>query len=230
MLVLAGTAAGGATDPLAEQIAQYKKAGEPIEVTDFVVAPMPDADNAAIELKAAGDALKDRTPAWQSWDKFNDVRARLSDAELAALKAVVAENAAVIEHVDAAMKRKGVVWPVPIKSPAIDVLLPHLNHQRGVANLIQAHALLRDHEGDHAEALRDVQRLIFLSRATDRQAFLINHLVSLGIMRMASDLVEQIAPDLKIGDEMGAGTSQQAKEVIAALLDDGPPGAGIREG
>src|SRR5438067_13222637 len=74
MLVLAGTAAGAATDPLAEQIAQYKKAGEPIEVADFVLALIPDADNAAVELKAVGDALKDRRPAWQAWEKFNDVR------------------------------------------------------------------------------------------------------------------------------------------------------------
>src|SRR5439155_8470714 len=37
-------------------------------------------------------------------------------------------------------------------------------------------------------------------------------------------------PDLKIGDETGAATPQQVKEVIAALLDDGPPAAGMREG
>jgi hypothetical protein len=154
----------------------------------------------------------------------------LSEEEVAALRAVVMETrGTVIPHIDVAMTRKSIVWPIKMESPCVATLLPHLNGERGLARLLCAHALLHHHEGNDAEALRDVRRVLFISRASERQPFIVSHLVAVGIATLATDVVEDIAPDLKVGDAPGAATAKQVKELIAELLDDAPSRTGMRD-
>jgi hypothetical protein len=72
-----------------------------------------------------------------------------------------------------------------------------------------------------------VREVLFISRAVDRQPTLVSHLVSLGISAMAAERLSQIAPELRLATEGGAGdgkaaTPEQVRDLIAAMLDDRP--------
>src|SRR5689334_21292291 len=101
-----------AADPLAEAIAPYKKPGARLEVADFATAPVPDADNAANEVLAAAKLIKDQTAAFSAFDKLEDFTPPLADSTVQTLRKVLAENPAVVTHVDAAMSRGGIDWHV----------------------------------------------------------------------------------------------------------------------
>ena len=224
LVIGVASARGAATaDPLAEQIAPYKKPGEKLEKEDFAVAPVPEADNAALELRAAVKLVKHETPEFRAWDKIDNFQPPLNDATVKILRSVVAENQPVITHVDAAMRRKSVDWQIVFKSPVLETLLPHLNDMRLLSNILAAHADLAHHDGNDVEALHDVERILFISRAVDHEPFVVTHLVSVGISNMACALVERIVPDMKTTDP------KQVKELIAMLLDDGPQRAGMHD-
>jgi hypothetical protein len=220
LLPLVGLAAP-APKTLDDQVAAYKAAGEPIEPADFNSKGTPDADNAAVELRAAGAALKsDTDPAWVAYQKLA-FGYPLTDAQAAVLRTMVDAQAAALPHIDAAMARPAVDWQIKFVSPVMMTLLPHLKEQRMLAKVLQVQALLAHRDGNDAEAIKDLQRLIFISRAVDHQPFIVTHLVSLGCMELAAQTVEWIAPDLKIGPAP-ATSAQEVQQLIAALLDDAP--------
>src|SRR4051812_34641019 len=158
VLVLGSGAASG-EDALTTEVNAIKKTGEPIEVVDFQVKGIPAAENAAIELRKAADGINSKTAAWTAYDFLNTIAAPITDAEAATFTALSKENTAAFEHVDTAMQRKGVDWGIKIASPTATILLPHLNGQRRLANLLQAHALLRERANASGEALKDIQRI-----------------------------------------------------------------------
>jgi hypothetical protein len=223
IVVLMSVGGALAADPLAEEIAPYTKPGEKLEQQDFAVPPIPEADNAALELRVAAKIVNQKTAVFQGFEQVDSFEPPLSDATVKVLRAVVAENQPFITHIDVAMKRKGVDWQIAFKSPVLETLLPHLNDQRMMANLLLAHAAVAHLDGDDAEVLRDVQRTLFISRTVDHQPFIVTHLVSVSISTMGCAVVGRIAPDLKVTD------SKQVKDLVAMLLDDGPPRTGLHE-
>src|SRR5947207_1154452 len=72
VFLLAATAMGGQPDALSVEIDKIKQAGEPIELAQFEVRGVADADNAAIELRAVGDAIDKKKPAWLAYDYLNN--------------------------------------------------------------------------------------------------------------------------------------------------------------
>jgi hypothetical protein len=209
---------------LSAQAEAYHAAGEPIYIDDFIVRDVAVEENAALELQQAA-TLKDSTPAADTLDRM-EPQMPLAEKEMAAIKAVLAENSGALDHVDAAMKRKQVDWQLRFASPAIGILLPHLNHQRYLTRLLGNRALLYQQQGTDDQALRDVQRLIFISRAVDHQSVLVTHLVSVGTMARAINVIEEIAPALRIGRGAGEATPEQVAALIGELLDEKP----VREG
>jgi hypothetical protein len=126
------------------------------------------------------------------------------------------------------MKRKGVDWQIPMRSPVVSVLLPDLAEQRRLATLIGWSALLHFQDGQHDQAISDLNRIIFISRTVDLQPTLVSHMVSLGVMGMVCERVQQMGPELKIGSAKGDASPEAVKKLIAELLDDQPPNAGRR--
>ncbi len=218
-----------ADDALDQKVAQIKKSGEPIEPADFNLLAIPDDQNAAVDLLQAGKAVNTKTPAWVAYDKINDTTATLTDSQAATLRKLAAENAKVFALIDQAMTRKSVDWKVRLTSPVMATLLPYLNDQRTLANLLQADALLHQHDHASADALADVSRLLFVGRAVDQQGFVVGHLVSIGIEAVASSTAELIAPDLTIGPAPAA-SPEQVKQLITELLNDAPSRKGMSNG
>ena len=79
------------------------------------------------------------------------------------------------------MPRKGVDWKIGYRSPVIQILLPDLNPQRQLARLMVDRARLNYQRGDHAAAIRDLQRAACIGRAVSHQPMVVSHLVSVGI-------------------------------------------------
>ena len=217
--------ARAADDPLEQKALEIAKAGQPIEPEHFELPHIPDNENAAVDLIKAGKSVNTKTPAWTAYDFLDEIAAPITDAEAATFHDLSAENTAAFALIDQAMTRKSIDWKIKMTSPVFQVLLPHLNDQRMLANLLQAHALLRQHENADADALADVHRLFFISRSVDRQGFVVAHLVSLGIMSLAANTIDMMAPNLKIGPAPAASPAL-VKQRIADLLDDGPSRAG----
>jgi hypothetical protein len=230
LLPLVGLAAA-APKTMDDQIAAYKAAGEPIEPKDFEPKGVADADNAAAELRAAFAAFKSEDPAWQAYEKLENLRFPLTESQVATLRAAVAVQQGILPHIDAAMTRPAVDWQIKFTSPIFNTLLPYLNEQRQLAQALVAHALLAHHDGNDAEAIKDINRLIFISRTVDHQVFTVTHLVSLRIMAQAANTAESIAPDLKIGAGQGGlgASDQDVKQLITSLLDDVPPTRGYHD-
>src|SRR5262245_24634186 len=185
----------GAGSELDKQLAAYQAAGEPIEPRDFIVAPIDDDDNAAVALREAA-RIDEGSREWQAADNDTGVagvRPPLRDKEIAAYRAVIAVNPNAFAGVDEARKRKGVDWQIPMKSPVISVLLPDLQEQRKLTWLMSWSALLNFNDGKHDAALRDLDRIIFISRTVDMQPTLVSHLVAVGMMGIVADHVQQMA-------------------------------------
>jgi len=200
---------------------EYRAAGEPIEPADFVVTGVADADNAAFDLRAAAAMLdQPGDAAWAAFEKLIDPALPLRDDEVTAIRGVVAAHAPALALVTAARSKPAVDWKIRITTPVFAVLLPDLNGQRQLARFVAADALLAHHDGDHARAARRIDELLFIARATDRQPWIISHLVGVGITVLAADAASQAAPDLRVGNDSGAATRAHVDALIALLLDD----------
>src|SRR5687767_1283806 len=102
---------------LARQVAIYRAAGEPIEMSDFVVHGVPDDDNAALLLREAAK-FDEKADVWVKYEAFREPFALpLTDKEAAAIRDVVAANVPAFDTIDQAMTRKGVDWQIRYASP-----------------------------------------------------------------------------------------------------------------
>jgi hypothetical protein len=211
----------GGQKRLAKQAAAYKAAGEPIEPGDFARRePLSDEDNGAIDLRDAFKSIDQTTEIYKNYEKQN-LEIPLTGKEIAAAAAAIDANGKAFEGIDNAMKRKGVDWRIVVSTPAINVLLPHLNEVRELATLVNTRAMLRYQDGDHAGALADMKRVRFLADAVEEPPqVLVTHLVGIGCNAIVSNQVQRMAPELKIGGDAKSATPQQTAELIALLLDD----------
>ena len=173
-----------------------------MELSDFVVTNVADADNAALDLRAAALSIDSTTQHFKDYDKLEPA-IPLTDAEVRGISEVVKDNAAAFAGVERAVTKKGVDWQIAFKSPAVQILLPDLSHMRELANLVGYRALLEHQQGNDAAALRDLDHLLFIADAVDQQPTLVSHLVATGIRAIVANRIEQIAPDLKIGTSNG---------------------------
>lgn len=214
---------------LLAQMEQYRKLGQPTMFEDFQEEDIADAMNAAMDLRTAAAAIV-MTDADQ---KALNMVVRIlpfTENEAALLDKVLGQQKAMFDHVQVAKTKPGVNWKIKIQSPLVSTLLPDLNGQRQLADLL-ALAALRAHErGDDAAAIAHMRDLLFVSRCVGRQPFLVSYLSSSGIAALASDVLRQIAPDLNVGGG-ASGTPVDRKlvqEVIAELLDNAPAKTGFQ--
>ena len=215
---------------LDRQVAEYRAAGEPIELADFSNTGVADGDNAAILLREAA-RIDETTEAWKAYAKLpDDIALPLTDEEAAAIEAVVNESASTFDLVDEAMGRPKVDWKLPYGSPVIQILLPDLNQQRQLARLMAHRAMLNYRKGDHAAAVRDMRRALFIGRAVGHQPFLVGYLVSVAINAMSADVLATMSPGLKVGKGPGDVPPDELRAVIAELLDENAVRESYRRG
>lgn len=217
-LVLAATP----QEELAQQVAEYKKKGELIELEDFAVKGVEEKENAAAALSAAGKLIgADKSKIWERYQAIDELALPLTESEASTIQAVVDAHAESIKLVDEAMTRPKVDWRIKLESPSLAILLPDLSRMRALANLLRHDALLKHQQGDDAAAIADVKRMLFISEKTGQMMFsLVSHIVSRSIGDMAIATIEQIAPDLKIGDGKGEVSKGEVAALMKQLLDD----------
>jgi hypothetical protein len=193
-------------------IAGYRESGEPTAPEDFDGPPIPDADNGAVDLRAAGAALKMHTSAWEHWCWTSRVLP-LTPGEREAAESVERENAAALAALDAGFSKPQAQWRNPWSSNKVPYL-PQLPPQRELTNLLSAAAHAAHSRGDDAAALRRIRQVWWLARSSDDCAPLeVSHLVASGQRLSACEILIQLAPDLH------AESSRETRREIRAMLD-----------
>lgn len=207
-------------------IAAIRASGEPALAVDMNEEPVPDADNAAYYYRQAVAKLNPNviSPAasnyiYNDYPPFPRKWFALADASQKT-------NQGAFDLAREARKHPRVQWMAAYSSPLINVVLPHLNGARDLANHIGDNALLLHFTGNDAEAIESIKDVWALADAVDKTPLLVSHLVAIGIRALALDRLEIIARDLTIEGVSPTtrptdrpATRQQVSEIMALVLD-----------
>lgn len=184
---------------LTRMVEEYRRRGEPMLPEDFDQPTLSDAENAVADLRASAALINTNDPRAGEWERMSPAPvAPLTESETAILKAAVEVNRAALDRLDAAKPKAGVDWTLGLRTPVIMTLLPDLNPQRGLAQLLSCDALYAHQSGDDARAVRRLRQILSIGRAVDQQPFFVSHLVANGIAAIATQRAWQIAPTLKV--------------------------------
>lgn len=218
---------GHAADRRLQRMADAAHArGEPFWPQDFDLPPVPDAENAALTLRRAADALivDSQYKAIDNGTLSNPP----TEANIKELGAMMATNAKALQLSRQAGSQTKVDWGIRPRSPVMANYPPpnFLNEQRQLANLV-AWTVIHDHAtGDDAAAIERIQDLVHQAHVVDSAApCMVTHLVCLGFTGLAADRIERIAPTLAVGPRTAApatkpATRAQVQKLIAELLDE----------
>jgi hypothetical protein len=203
------------------EIARLAAAGEPVKVEDLRPAGVAAEDNGYVQIRAALAALAAEdanSPLNQARDTprlplFDDERSALRDAvetqrtALAALRPAIQKPVVAADH-------------VKFTSPALNVMLPDLNHLRKLANAAARSAMLEHDAGRHDRALEELAVIEPLARGAASHASLVGTLVAIGLRALEADTIVQMAPELRVGRRDGDVSPEQLRATIERLLDD----------
>jgi hypothetical protein len=225
-------------------VAGLREGGEPVDMAAFAPAqPVPDGQNAAIDLRAAGEAIAPDTEAWQSFVNTGALGLPLTEHEMLVIGSVVEANAQVFNHVAVARTRPTVEWTGVLPTQGRMSISPWgqrgmgFFRQRGVAQLLFAAALASHQMGDEAAALDRIEDLMFLAQATAERPTLRAQVGAMRIHDVALATLSEIMPDLKVAAAAaaakapgkaaaanagtGPATPARVRAMIATLLDEG---------
>jgi len=212
---------------LQAEIDRYRAAGQPVYPSDFDPPPVADADNAALVLENAAQALKGST---KDQDRMLDELSghpEVSARRHKDVREIVELSAEARALARKARSMPGSDWGVRVRSPAISVLLPHLATQRRLAKVLAIAAIWHHQNGNDAEAVEIIRDMMAQADRLDEQPFLISHLVAVATYRLAGRCVEDLTPSLKIADEQAdaaatakPATRDQVRALIAELLEE----------
>ena len=211
---------------LIADVQRYQQAGEPVLPEDFNRPDSSDAQNPVPQWRAAAGALDPETAGGA------DVQFPLTAQQAAeARKAVEANHAALIHAADASRMQGQADWQAHFSGPASRQPLPELNMLRGLANVLCSAAADAHQRGDDAESVERLRQLLAQQRAVYRQPGLTGYMTALAIGQAATDMIDRVAPHLRIGagqNAAGQPTSPaQVKALIDELLDDKPQLDGV---
>lgn len=211
----------GAERKLNYAIGKYRQAGEPILPEDFKLATIPDELNAAIPLRRALLAASIDPADHKALNLLHPTHLPLSEEEAEILARIVQSNRAVLDDIQLARKRPQMAWAIPFDPMQPFINIPEQQSLRQAANVLQYAALLAHQQGRHDESLARVGELIWLSDAAlDLNPSMVNHLICIGIAAMGERCAVEISPDLRVNGGNGAASREDAKALIAELLDD----------
>jgi hypothetical protein len=199
------------------RLTELDVAGEQIRASAFAAAPMAPDQNAALDLMAAGELIDPKDPQWLA---VNDIERSLplDEKEMSAIQAVLSSKQQALGLIETAAHKPGVDWGIDPNVPYLFVKIPGLTEARALANLLSLAALAAHQRGEESLAFQSLHAMLFLSRAVDRQATIVSHLVAVGISTLAARMAEQIAPDLRVG--VNRQSSADAHKLIADFVDD----------
>ena len=209
------------------RIRALKAAGEPILPADFATPP-DGPDNGGTIILAIGDAVDQYRKSHSEppdWDPDLPLRPE----ERKQIERSLADLAPQLAQLQQTVARPRHDWNLDLTPPLLmKVMLPEMNGQRALVNLLAEAATLDHTNGDETSALRRLDDIVFIARFIDRHPSLVGHLVSIGCTAVACDRIYDLAPDLKVGAAAGEVPPQDLRKMIDLLLDDAPLQAGLK--
>jgi hypothetical protein len=208
-------------------LATLRAAGEPASADDLQEPALRDADNAAYYLKLAAAKISPKfdSPA-NSNTTFNDNVFPYSPKWFAMEQAALANSGTFAADLREARRHPRAQW-VRLTSPLMNVLLPHLNQCRMLANHACDYAMLLHFNGNDAEAIEVLNDVFAEARAIDEEPFLVSHLVATGIRALATTRLQMIGPALTVqgispttNPSARPAAREQVQQMIAFLLDN----------
>jgi hypothetical protein len=193
---------------------EYRRAGEPIDPADFVEPPVPDAENAAVDLIAA-DALIDRmSDVWTPFRRLYTLALPLDPKETSIIAGAMQHSRDALRRLETAMRKPKIRWPHE-ETVAVPALSSQPWREYGLSELLYAAALHAHQTFDDRQALLRVRQLFFLARAIDADPTLDAHITSVVRRSQACEAIFQIAPDLS-----PLINSDELRPLIVELMDD----------
>jgi hypothetical protein len=222
-----------ARERLRREIDAISQAGEPVYPTDLDLSPIPDAVNAAYYYKAAFATVSVTAicPAasnltYPNYPPYPPIWHQMANQAVAANSQALAlaRQARNFDRVD---------WGIRFGSPfSIRPVLPNLNSDRNLANLLGDAALQAHFRGDDAEAFQRIFDVLHLADAVQQHGFLVGRLVGIGIEALAAERLQVIALDLHVKGQSRSATAVSRDDVlklIDLLLDDSRENRQIHE-
>jgi hypothetical protein len=162
---------------------------------------VPDADNASLDYKAAGEVIDDNTRAWKTYyDDYGGFKPPLTAGKLVTARVIVAENQAALARVVAARGKTAGPWNDGQAYAGMATLADmKLNPERGLCNLLMLAAMVAHSDGDDEQAVGWVDDILAISDAGQNRPSLIAHLVAVGAGAVATETTCTIASDLHVG-------------------------------
>jgi hypothetical protein len=199
------------------QIRVYALAGEPIEPGDLNDAAVADAENAVIDLRAAGKSLKVSGAEWGVFMRLT-LRRPLSAKQMEVIDDVMLANREALRSLEKMAGKPGADWQIKFTSPVLEVKYDEPPHVLDLATLLRAGALYAHQQGSEGEALRRIKEMLALARVVDRERKLLAHVMAASIATLAARTAAEIAPELHLASPSYA----LASELIGEFLDDSP--------
>jgi hypothetical protein len=196
------------------QIAALRAMGEPMTIADFIEPAVADEDNAAAYLTRAAKAMKLGEEDEKAFENLIGTPPPLAAADMQLMDRLMPQFHEALDLVRQARGKSRVNWHLQFQSPAIGILLPHLNEQRELVHVLVLAAAWAHQRGDDAAAVEYVRDMLVIGRAVDRQPFLVSHLVACSCNAAAIKATIQMAPQMK------AVAPGQMRALLDELLDE----------
>lgn len=204
---------------LNHELALIHQRGEPWEWREFQEAPVPASDNAATHYLRAISKL---SASSEEIDFLLEVpNFPIPPERVESVRRIIAKNHDAWRDVRDAVTLRGVNW-------GIENLPGRYGHStpmpwvqmRSLAFIGRTHSYLEHESGSDADVLEDINATLHLAAAARHYSTVLGWLFSTAIDTIAAQTLQEIAPDLRIGDEKNQARSQQVRALIANLLDE----------
>ena len=196
---------------LQAEIDRIKAAGEPILFEDFVLPPIPDADNAAIPLTEAAQIVvalgadPDQLDDKRFFDAHTQVKALIQDAR----------------------SRRDCAWSLRADTSGDDAAVVFLTYEHPRAYLqlcgYLGEAAKRQHDAENdAAAVETIADMLFLARRLEAPpAFTVGWLIANGARAQATQSLQGLIATLRLArSEADGDTRPVTRDRIQALIDE----------
>ncbi len=196
-------------------IAEIRAGGEPILPDDFVFPAVPDRENAAYYLKQAAAALNSAAePPAETNMEYSYAPLPAEWFEVA--RKAVEGNQPSLKLLREARRHTKVDWGLKFKTPVFNAMMPGLNSQRHLANLLGDTAVYEHFTGNDAAALEHIRDIFAAADALDQQPILVSHLVAGGVRALALHRLQVIAPGIRLADDPSPATAPSTRPAVPA--------------
>jgi len=211
------------TRRLDAQLAEYRAAGQPVDIEDFAPPPTPDDNNAALAYKKAFELLE------LDDEQYDLIMHDFSPDKIATspylMKAAIEANPKTLKLIRDARSMTGCDWGINYHSKSIDDLLSvsSLGDCRVLGKFLRSTAVYYHNTGNDAAAVETIRDMLPLANA-QRSQFIIGSLVAISIDAVACNTIETIAKDLTVAtpetQQKHSASRKAVKELINELLDE----------